>query len=736
MSLTFSPIGPWLLVAIAAIGVLGVTLWAYRPRVREAHGAWRWVVVGLRLVAIALCLMACLRPSVVLLRKVKQTAALVFLLDGSESMAINDEANNRTRWEVARETMNEAVKAVKKRLPDLEVKTFLFDSHLRDDAPPETRPPKGKATELGTAFDETLKRMQGTRIAALALLSDGASNGGPSPLDMAARLKQHQVPIVAIGFGSESGGAASRDLSARELVAGPTVFVKNELQVRATVGVRGYPNQDIDVELVAENQAEPVAKTKVRAKEGADVITIDSLKYTPQVPGEVKLTLRVRPKDGELIQSNNQIETYVTVLKGGISVLYVQGPGSPWEKKFTMRALDAAREIQADLRVLFRPAQGDQSELDIGDLARGKFDVYILGDLPADYLTAAQERLIARNVEQGAGLIMLGGRSSFGPGGWGGSPLADILPTTVQPTDGQAEPPQGIKVVPNLVGLDNYVLRLAPSRAETQRAWETLPPLSGANDLGKAKAGAFTLAEAPNGSPLMIGQDVGKGRVLEFAGETWVWARDLIHPESRAAHRKFWRQAILWLAHKEDQGGDRIKVELDRRRIALGEKLDVKVTVRDEKDQPIPDAKLETTVEYLGPGVKPERLDVFNQGAEAHGTYYATREPGEYKVTVRGSHRGTDLGSDSVRFLVYQDDRELENPAADRALLRQLASITGGKSLPPEQLDKYIASLGDNLTTEYVRQTEYRAWDNWPFFLLFVLVLSLEWVLRKRKGLV
>ena len=88
----------------------------------------------------------------------------------------------------------------------------------------------------------------------------------------------------------------------------------------------------------------------------------------------------------------------------------------------------------------------------------------------------------------------------------------------------------------------------------------------------------------------------------------------------------------------------------------------------------------------------------------------------------------------SARFLVYQDDREMENPAADLALLRQIAETTGGESLPPEQLPKYLRSLNGKIVTEYVSQTEHRIWDNWPFLLIFTALLTLEWWLRKRHG--
>ena len=102
--------------------------------------------------------------------------------------------------------------------------------------------------------------------------------------------------------------------------------------------------------------------------------------------------------------------------------------------------------------------------------------------------------------------------------------------------------------------------------------------------------------------------------------------------------------------------------------------------------------------------------------------------------SVKALRGGTEIGHDSARFLVYQDDREMENPAADRALLRQIAETTGGESLPPEQLPKYLRSLHGKISTEFVSQTEHRIWDNWPFFLIFTALLTLEWWLRKRHG--
>src|SRR4051812_29925128 len=101
MSVTFSPIGPWPLVILSALAVMALTVWAYRLRMRGTSGAWRWLALGLRLAAVLLCVVAALRPSVLILQKKEQPASLIFLIDSSSSMKITDEVGAQSRSGVA-----------------------------------------------------------------------------------------------------------------------------------------------------------------------------------------------------------------------------------------------------------------------------------------------------------------------------------------------------------------------------------------------------------------------------------------------------------------------------------------------------------------------------------------------------------------------------------------------------------------------------------------------------------
>jgi hypothetical protein len=70
-------------------------------------------------------------------------------------------------------------------------------------------------------------------------------------------------------------------------------------------------------------------------------------------------------------------------------------------------------------------------------------------------------------------------------------------------------------------GQKSRILQLGPTESDTINIWGKLPPFLHANRLGLPKAGAQVLARTTGGEPLLVAQDVGKGRVLACSGETW-----------------------------------------------------------------------------------------------------------------------------------------------------------------------------------------------------------------------
>ncbi len=260
--------------------------------------------------------------------------------------------------------------------------------------------------------------------------------------------------------------------------------------------------------------------------------------------------------------------------------------------------------------------------------------------------------------------------------------------------------------------------------------WDKLTLDDGANRLGKLKPAAHLLAETEAGQPLLVAQESGNGRVLAFAGDsTWRW---VMHGHA-AAHKRFWRQIILWLARKDESAAGDVWVRIDQRRHHPSSRVEFTAGARTAQNEPIVDADFRA--EVLLPDGSRRPTVVVRQGQEFTGSFFETEQAGDYTITVTAVRDSTSLGTAKARFLVYEQDLELDNAVAERGLLDMLAHTTGGESLAPEQLPELLEKLKQvpqELQIEV--QTRKTLWDTWPLFLMLALLLSVEWYLRSAGG--
>ena len=78
---------------------------------------------------------------------------------------------------------------------------------------------------------------------------------------------------------------------------------------------------------------------------------------------------------------------------------------------------------------------------------------------------------------------------------------------------------------------------------------------------------------------------------------------------------------------------------------------------------------------------------------------------------------------------------ELAELTADRDFLNHATQLTGGRLAELHDLDSLLSAFGapKEVLTERRNVT---LWDTWPMLLAFLGILTLEWTLRRRSGLV
>jgi len=749
MKLFVDPLWSWPVV-VAAAAMLLTVLWTTYPR-RVAHLAprWRRLLLGLRLTTWLLILFLLLRPGLEIEETDHRSSLFPVVTDRSRSMGVEDGPGGVSRRETELKTLTDNAGEFEKLAKEVQLPQFEFDQVL---VPIETRPPTvtGDQTAIGLALDELVRQAQGKQIVGVLLLSDGAQRAlSPNDIDprlVARRLADLQIPVHTVGFGASGLSESSLDLIAEDLQVSPTVFEKNTVVVSAKIRALGAANRELTVRLLVEDpsQPDPEGGAKMRVASPPLKLTTDQneavlpveLSYIAEQSGEYKLTLEVVPLPGEPLTVNNSVTTFITVLKGGISVAYFDIPRP--EQKYIRRTNDSP-DIRLDFK-LIRGGTLKSLPLDSEWFEPDKYDVYMIGDVPARVFGPENLEKLARAVERGAGLMMTGGFRSFGAGGYAQTPLADLLPVTMLATeiqnDGEIDPTLqemgDIQMLPTSQGIQHFIMRI-DSPSKNLAAWQGLPPLQGATKFSGLKDLAQVLAVSPQKHPLLVAQEVGRARTMAFAGDTtyyWHLSGHIME------HQRFWQQAILWLAHKDQAGDSSVWVKLDARRFRPGQPIGMVLGARDATRQPVPDASFD--VKIIGPKDKTWPVTAQRSGSDSTARFTEQLEPGEYRVQVEASRNGQPIGfGTQVRFIVYEQDLELQNPAADMALLEEISKVTGGTHIPPEQLGTFLRELiREGLKARVQKIRRLTLWDNWPVLLLFAGLLTAEWYVRKRRGLV
>jgi uncharacterized membrane protein len=683
------------------------------------------------------------------------------LADASRSMEVADAVLNQPRYVAMRAALDASAPAFSELAKTWDIHGYSFGRDIAtakfvDGKFELPEKPEGTQTAIGAALEDVLAREAAQRIVAVILLSDGAQRAfaprDEPPQSAVRRLADDGIPLLTVVEGQPSLGQQA-DLRMSDLLASDAVFADTPTTVEGVVSAAGYANQDFKVQLLWETADGKMAAVDTRTikitprKRRFPV----KLNYTPRQPGEYKVTLAVESPDGELVTTNNSQSTFVTVLKGGVNVLYLAGSdrigGAPGVEPRWVRTALASHP---DLHIDYKPINYSKPQLDERDLLREQqYDVFLLQNVDASALSPRTWREMADAVGRGAGLAMLGGFHSFGPGGFLGTPLEQLLPFEMGRAERQnfGEPPAAdlhvkgpLRMVPIAAtnGEVHPILRIKDG-AENEQVWRDLPALDGANRLDRVrrKATAQVVAEGndPSRSPLLVLSAWGDGRVAAFAADsTWHWQLEG-HGD---VLRRFWRQMVLWLAKKDETAGQRVWVKLDQRRYQQGSRVDFTLGAEDEQGAALENATFEVRVEK--PDGTLESAIASRRGGASAASFAETATPGDYRITVTARNGGQSVGTATARFSVSDQDVELDQPAAEPSLLASLAGMTadaGGAAVAPEELPDLLERLKSKAQEfdEEIVET-ITLWDRWPPLIVFVGLLSTEWFLRKKWGLV
>jgi uncharacterized membrane protein len=722
MNLVWNVALPWPLIVGVGIVAGFILFLSYQKPRRAMSAKTRGGLFVLRSLLLLVLLFFLARPALEGKEGVSEENRIAILVDSSKSMTVQDEGG-RSRLDALRDAWGRSQGPLQDLSGVYRISTYRFGSELR-----EFRDLSFDATDertwIGSALSEVTGRSGSGPLEHVVLISDGQNNGGKDPQGVARAIAAKGTRLHTVWLGKPAGSTAATRVTARAARGPEEVMTGRAFEVTADFLAVGGAGQDLVVDFAIDGA--PVATSRSPIREAQQPLTA-AFTHQFSEEGSHLLSFTARSLRGESLAGEQASYLPVKVRKKVLEVLYVEGQIRD-EFKYIRRSLSRFGDLKLSTALTITPEPGQ--EVLPRDVAGWlKYEVVIFGDVPAVTMTDAQRTALEEAVRKGLGFVMIGGFDNFGAGGYGGTPIADLLPVRIDSTEQKTE--ESFRLTPTEEGLRGTVLRLSPDGGKTQDLWRALPPLKGHVVAAPKKRGESVLAKAENGDALLVAQDYGSGRSMAFLGDTtWRWWRSAGGREE--LHKRFWRQMVLWLGHREGRGEGQVRVRAEKALVEPGDAVRIRADVADGAREPVEGALLHATIEGPDGKKQPIRLDPEPGG---YGETFVPSAPGRYRVEASAERDGSALGRDTTEFVVQAQERELRVPYANLELLQNLAEVTKGRSVNVGGLPELLAKLrSEQRPVRIERAVSIDVW-NTPWILgLFWLFLVGEWLLRRWLG--
>lgn len=757
---------PWVTV-LFCVSTAALVTWLY---LKETPGrrAWlRGLLIGLRLSLIVLVLLMIAQLVLSLKRTGLPYVALV--IDESASMGIvdqyadpklRDELTSRlqqagfdaaTRLNLAKTLLLEINRELLNRLErDYQLRVyFLSDTARAETGSPEKLvesilavEPTGTSTQVGRGLRTILNDLRGTPPAAIILLSDGINTTGESLSDAALYARRKGVPLFAVGLGDDQ---PIRDLKLSDLLVDEIVFVNDIIQFDFTLEGSGYAGEQVEIALREGEGSEPLSTLQVAVSDDGLPQKV-RMPYRPTEVGEFEYTIEVTPRPEEINSENNRLARTVSVRKEQIRVLLAQSYPS-YEFRYLKNMLE--RDSTIELKTILQEAdpeyvESDRTALPVFPLRKEElfeYDVIIFGDVNPGFLSSSVIDHLADFVrEKGGGLVLISG-PQYMPHAFRGTRLESLIPIELEAANAltmSSNFERGFHVVPTDLGLSSPPFQLGDNSEQTLRIWQHLPQLYWYLPIDRLKPAARVLAEhesqtTENGqkAPLIVLEYAGAGKVLFHAiDESWRWRYQV----GDVYFARYWIQSLRYLSRSKLLGKDRsAELTVDRREYRRGEPVRFRLRFFDERNAPAQDDGVAVVVQR---DEQEQRTVTLRRAAVNQGVFEGTlAQPleGDYHAWVATPR--LEGRAPACDFLVQSPPGEFERLQVDRGELERAARQTGGRSYTFATARQLHRDLPPGRQVPLDNLPAVALWNQWPVLLLFLILIVIEWVLRKRAGL-
>jgi len=750
----FEAVFPLWSILVVVAAYLAVVLLVSRHPVLSKRRGLRTLLLALRYVVIALVAFCLLNPSVVMPHKPGAGRRVVVVVDDSRSSSLPAESRVGTRLEQMKSALADS-KLLDQFGDDVEVQIVAVGHEPGGRAVKSLDEVTGlePATHLLAAIDKTIRDAPQMQTEAMVVFSDGIDTSHDSLEKTVQLLNRYAVPVYTYGLGSPD---PQRDVAIDNIAVKKNVIAQTEVEVDVFLSQNLCDGRTVPITITQGDRV--VATSGVTFNHDKEKV---SVRFTPDQEGLLTYNVKVAAQEGELLVENNDVLFTVNAAKRVLRVLYMEGTmyqredRELWEYQYLEHALksDGAIEVKS----LFRDKNIDAFRAGVSwvrDPIDGfptskrdlfQYDVIISSDIDIVYFTDEQLEWIVDFVgKHGGGYVMVGGWTSFGSGGYDESIIDKMLPVDMRGRmDGYIEGAM-FRWTYTPEGRGHPILQV--DEKQNDRALDSVPYFRGCNRVLRAKPAATTLAEHPTARtefgamPLLAVQEFGKGRTMAFVPDTTAgWGAEFENDwgvQDNRYFQEFWINAVRWLAeHRLQMPVKNLVVETPRASFGAGEEVPITATVLDEDYEPTAAAEVVAVVARPGSETTTLRLAPDKTETGKYGALYLPPVEGDYTVTASATLNNVKLDEDVLKFRATAPNIEFKEYRRNDDLLGRLAALTGGSTLDDASLKKLPERITAALGAQKAATLTKPIWDRLPLLGALLLLLFVEWSVRRRAGL-
>lgn len=681
----------WLLVPLV-VGGLFATLLYVKNKHNKISSHWTVFLFILRFFSTALISLLLLIPFIKTTKKHIQKPSILIAIDNSQSMKYSSDSVFLTSgFETELNNFENSFSE------DYEIDRLLFGLSVK---PFDSISFDEEGSDYSKLFAYIDEHYAGNEVDAMILVGDGIFNIGTDPFYASSNIK---FPIYSLAVGDT---VVKPDLRINDIAYNSLVYLNENIPLELNFSANGLKNHNVLLNVYIGSKLQKSRKISIRNNNFNKTVRFD---LSAQSHGKLRIRIELIVDIDESNKENNYKNIFIDVLDARQKILILANSPHP-DISALRQAILGFKNYEVDIAYASKP-----------NFVVNDYSLIILHQLPS--VSYPLSKILNNINNSGVPILIIVGEQSK-------------LSSTMNLFGGFGFN-SAVRSFENSMALFNQKFSLFNLDEIDITLLETLPPL-------KVPLGNFRnvnlssvlawqrIHNIKTNFPLIyFSEEEGQKKCLIMGEGLWLWRNyNYLEKSNFTSFDDLMGKTVQYLMVKADKRFFRIK---SKGEYNTYDNVNLEAELYNKSYEPITDAEVDLKLT----NEKGEAFDfVFSPGLGTYKLELDKKEPGIYKynaTTTFNDQTYTEKGE----FIIVQKNFEAQQLIANYDLLYQISERSNGKIMSVRQLEGVEDVLKEKNVKNIISYSQtYYGLNNIPLVLLLIIVLlTIEWVLRKYLGI-